>query len=240
MSPLPDGGDTARRPCLWTFGLLMLIGLAACGASDQPADTNHAAAPSSAGAPQQSSAAPKADAPTSTPAGQPLGPTTQMPTPALRPRSSAPPAPPAPPRPIRPTVAPPAPTTPAGAAGGWQSHQSASAGFSIAYPPDWTASEHVSEDGASITQFTPAGGGPGVNVVVQAGPPAVRQPETSSRICERVTAGRLFGTRCRDTGTGTIATTLVGTGRTFIIATTGKGVDEQLYQRFLDSFAPTR
>jgi hypothetical protein len=58
----------------------------------------------------------------------------------------------------------------------------------------------------------------------------------SNIICTRVVVGRLTGTRCVDADKGTIATTLAGKGRTYIIATTGKGVDQQLYQRVLDSF----
>jgi hypothetical protein len=126
----------------------------------------------------------------------------------------------------------------ANVAGGWQSYGNAQAGYGIAYPPDWAASEQSNED-AFITTFTPSSGGPGVKVVVQAGdPPAIRQPEASTRICERAVVGRLTGTRCFDSATDITSTALAGNGRTYIISTTGKGVENQVYQRFLDTFTP--
>jgi hypothetical protein len=44
MSSYRYDGDYARRSCFETFGLLMLIGLAACGASEQGAGTNRSSA----------------------------------------------------------------------------------------------------------------------------------------------------------------------------------------------------
>ena len=79
--------------------------------------------------------------------------------------------------------------------------------------------------------------GAGISVVVQAGgPPAIQPSEKANIICARVMVGRLSGNRCVDADNGTIATTLVGQGRTYVIATTGKGVYQQIYQRVLDSF----
>jgi hypothetical protein len=85
----------------------------------------------------------------------------------------------------------------------------------------------------------PADAGPGITVAVQAGgPPAIELPETDTRRCERVVVARLTGTRCFDTATSTTSTTLIGKGKTYIIATTAEGLDDSLYQRLLDSFAP--
>jgi hypothetical protein len=48
--------------------------------------------------------------------------------------------------------------------------------------------------------------------------------------------GALPGTRCFDTLSFTTATTLVGQGRAYVIATTGKHPDQTTYARLLRSF----
>jgi hypothetical protein len=138
---------------------------------------------------------------------------------------------------VQPTATP---TSPAVGAGNWQSYRNDQAGYHIAHPPGWTASEQPGDAGMFLTLFTPAGGGPGVSVTSQPGdPPIVAPSETSDRRCERVVAGGLSGVRCVDSNSSILSTTLAGKGRTYVIATTGGGVAEALYQRFLDSFAPS-
>jgi hypothetical protein len=228
-----------QRTCLWVFGLLMVFGLAACGAADQQpggsADEQPPAAPATntpAGesATEQAIATSAAEQP---PAAAPTRPPAQMPTPALRPRRTAVAALP---QPATPAASPGMPTI-TSHADGWQLYRDEQAGFSIAFPPDWSASQSSAEAGNLVVAFGPAGGA-GIQVVVQPGnPPSVRQPEQSSLVCERATAGGLAGTRCVNTATGRITTTLAGKGRTFIIATVGKAVDEATYGRTVDSFA---
>ena len=100
--------------------------------------------------------------------------------------------------------------------------------------------EQGSEDGALITAFTPSGGGLGIIVVVQVGElPSTEPSEVSNKRCQKITAGGLTGMRCFDTVALTISTILDGKGKIYTIATIGKHLDEQLYQRFLNSFAPT-
>jgi hypothetical protein len=136
-------------------------------------------------------------------------------------------------------MAPPTASATAAAAGAWQTYRNAQASYRIAYPPDWTVSERSGEDGSFITAFIPPGAGPGITVAVQSGgPPAIEPPENDTRRCERVVVARLTGTRCFNTTTAMTSTTLVGKGKTYIIATTGKGLEDSLYQRLLDSFAP--
>jgi hypothetical protein len=132
------------------------------------------------------------------------------------------------------------PNTTAPVAGAWQTYRNDLAGYRIDYPPDWTTSEEVSETGAFFTAFTPAGGGPGITVVAQAGdPPIIVPSEALDRRCERVVAGGLSGIQCFDPSSSVVSATLAGKGRTYVIATTGSGVAETLYQRFLDGFAPS-
>ena len=221
MSPFHDHGGYGRRVCLRAFGLLMLIGMTACGAADQQSEAN----PANPAIPQRASALPERDSPA----------VAQPPTapPVVRPRPTAAPVLP---KPIKPTSAAAIPAATASRADGWQIYRSAQAGWSIAYPADWTMAEQGGEDGPLIATARPASGA-GITVVVQAGaPPAIRPSEKSNIICARVVVGRLTGTRCVDADKGTIATTVAGNGRTYIIATAGKGVDQQLYQRVLDSF----
>lgn len=232
MSPFFHESDYGRRACLRAFGLLMLIGMTACGAADQQSEAN----PANPAIPQQTSAGSESE-PTSMaqPPTLPARPTATMPTPALRPRPTAVPALP---KPINPTAVLAAPAVTPSSAGGWPSYRNTQAGWSIAYPADWTIDQQGSEDSPFITTLRPASGA-GITIVVQAGaPPAIRQSEKSNIICARVVVGRLTGTRCVDADKGTIATTLAGKRQTYVIATTGKGVDEQIYQRVLDSFVP--
>jgi hypothetical protein len=118
-------------------------------------------------------------------------------------------------------------------------YQNVQAGYRIAYPPGWAVSERSDEGGAIITAFAPPDGGPGIIVAVQAGgPPSIEPSESDTRRCERVVVARLIGTRCVDTNTATFSTTLAGKGKTYVVATTGNGLDVSLYQRLLDGFAP--
>ncbi|MEO7910298.1 MAG: hypothetical protein ABIV47_11675 [Roseiflexaceae bacterium] len=213
MASFPYRRGHGRRVCLQAFGLLMLMGMTACGAADRSAEANPA------------SALPESDSPSMS---QP--PTTP---PVVRPRPTVAPTLP---KPMKPTSAPAIPAATASRADGWQIYRSTQVGWSIAYPPDWTVGEQGGDDGPSMISLRPASGA-GITVVVQAGaPPAIQPSEKSKIVCARVAVGRLTGTRCVDSSKGTIATTVAGKGRYYVIATTGKGVDVQLYQRILDSF----
>ena len=210
----------------------------ACGASDQSASLPAPVVLVTSGATHKAPAAPPSSAPATT---QPTSQLTIPPSTALQlvPPTAGPRPSPAhqPPRPPKPTTPPAAATT--AVAGAWPTYHNQQAGFQIAYPPDWAVSERGGEDGAFITAFMPPDAGPGITVAVQAGaPPSIEPSENDTRRCERVVVARLTGTRCFDTATATISTTLAGKGKTYIIATTGKGLDDSLYQRLLDSFAP--
>jgi hypothetical protein len=246
--PNDNCDDYMWRTWRWMLGLLALVSLVACGAPEQGAGPPQPdLAQITAGATQPSTVvsptdAPSAAQPTSPPI-QPATATSQLVRPTVGPRPSPIQQPP---RSLRPTATPlvvpsvaPANTT-APVAGVWQTYRNDQAGFRIDYPPDWITSEQVSETGAFFTAFTPASGGPGITVVAQAGdPPIIVPSETSDRRCERVVVGGLNGTRCFDPGSSILSATLAGKGRTYVIATTGSGVAETLYQRCLDSFAPS-
>jgi hypothetical protein len=121
--------------------------------------------------------------------------------------------------------------------GGWSIYHDPQAGFTLEFPEHWAVTQR-DDEGGTLTVFAPPDGA-GVSVATQPGnPPSVRQPEKSDLVCTRVTVGGLTGPRCVNSAAGTIATILSGKGRTYVIATAGPGVDEQVYEHVLGSFRP--
>jgi hypothetical protein len=142
------------------------------------------------------------------------------------------------PAPVPATAPPTAPTRSDASTGAWQTYRDDQAGYSIAYPPDWTAREQSRGNGSSVVTFTPDSGRPGVMVIVQDGVPNAAEPsDLPNTRCQQVTIGGLAGTRCLDTISFSIATTLVGQTKTYIITTSGKNADKQIYQSVVNSFA---
>jgi hypothetical protein len=229
--------DSRYRSCVWVFGLLMMLGLVSCGATDQASGGSPAEQP--AATPATDAATPPAQAPTTqppptqVPTATPPTAAAQLSTPALRPQRTAISSLP---RPAKPPVAAGTPTI-TSRADGWQVYRDQQAGFSVAFPPDWTVDATGTDEIGAMARFGPLGGA-GIQMTVQPGdPPAVRQPERSNQVCERVVVGRLSRMRCVDTTTGRIVTTLAGKGRTFVVATAGPGIDEAIYGQIIDSFA---
>ena len=61
----------------------------------------------------------------------------------------------------------------------------------------------------------------------------------SSRRCKPVGVGGINGLRCLDVVRLRVPAPPGGQGKSYIIASTGAGIDQALYQRFLDSFTLT-
>jgi hypothetical protein len=139
---------------------------------------------------------------------------------------------------IAPTEAPlPAPTV--APTVDWQVYRNVALGYTVTYPAAWTVVEHTDPALGTVTTFAPASGDGGVDVIVQT--VAAVSPEPSdlpNQRCQRVSAGGLSGQRCFDTISFSLTTKLIGHGRTYTIAASGKRVDPNLYQHFLDNFAP--
>ena len=213
-------GRLIRLSYLWGFSLLLLLGLAACNVTNQ----------SAAGTTPNASPAP------------PVQPTRERVSTVAPAKPLASPIPPEPLDPITavtvaPTVAVPTPVSDVAATGAWQTYRNDQAGYSVDYPADWTVSEQAGGDGSLMTTFAPPGGGAGVTVLVQAGEQYTDQSDILNTRCQQVVIGGLSGTRCFDTISFSTSTTLVGEGKSYTIATSGKHMDTNIYQRFLDTFA---
>jgi hypothetical protein len=217
----------ARAPCLWGGALLMLLGLVACGASVAPSAAPpeldaQAPATSAIGAP---TAPPTLPAPTAV----------SIPAPSTLPTELPPTEPPT----TQPAKLPPRPaaaTAPAAAMQGWQTYRNEQAGYSVAYPPHWKATDLPGAPGEFKTSFAPEGGA-GIVVAVRPLDPEQREPiDLPNTRCKPVNVGGASGVRCFDTISLGGTTTLMSKDRQFIIATSGKRLDQDTYQRFLDSF----
>lgn len=200
----------ARCARLWGCTLLALL-LAACGSAGQ-----------SAASPAPTGRTPDLDA---TPAELPPSPDS-----SAAPSANAPTQPAA-----NAESATNAPTQPA-ASGAWQRYRSAQGGYSVEYPAGWAASERAEADGRVVTTLRPASGA-GVVITLRLGGAPADNADLPNTRCQPVTAGGLSGTRCFDTISSGVVTTLAGQGRTFTIAAPGRGLDPAIYQRMLASFA---
>ena len=101
--------------------------------------------------------------------------------------------------------------------------------------------EHT-DGGVTETTFAPSSGGTGIRVSMQISdtePAEPIDPPISWR-CKRVVVGGISGLRCMDKVMLRAPALPGGQGRSYIIASTGAGIDQVLYQRFLDSFTLTQ
>jgi hypothetical protein len=214
---------SARLLCQSGLSILLLLGMAACGAAEPRAEVPTAAtAPEATAAPTVTVAPPATVNAPPTLQGATEQPPTDMPTSVPR---SLPPTPK-----VIPTSAP-------AASQDWKTYRNAQAGYSVAYPPDWKAVEVPGARGEFITKFTPAAGDASIVIAVRPIDPDQQEPiDLPNTRCRIVTVGGLSGVRCFDTISLSGSTTVAGKGKQFIITTTGKRPDENLYQRFLDSF----
>jgi hypothetical protein len=121
----------------------------------------------------------------------------------------------------------------------WRTHRNEQAGYTVEYPSDWRVDEQTGTHGTVVaTTFRPTGGGAGITVSVQRGEMDQEVSDIPNTRCKQVTVGRLTGTRCFDTVSFSISTTLVGQGKTYTITAPSKGLDQKIYQRLLESFRP--
>jgi hypothetical protein len=199
----------ARRWCRPGLGLLALLWLAACGVADQPM-AGASAATTDVESPRQAATVERQATATSAPDMGHFA-TTGAPTA----EGGYP-------------IAITAPAT-------WQSYRNEQAGYSVEYPAGWTASEQDWGNGTSSVTFAP-GGGSSITIVTQAGEIPLEADELPNTRCQEITVGGLPARRCTDTLSFTTSTTVVGQGKTYIITTSSKHMDEDIYQHVLDSF----
>jgi hypothetical protein len=107
----------------------------------------------------------------------------------------------------------------------------------VAYPPDWRVAEQPGAHGEFIASYTPKDGGAGIQVSVRPLDPEQREPlDLPNAKCKPVTVGGARGIRCFDSLSFTTTTTLASKDKQFLIAASGKRLNLDIYQRFLDSF----
>jgi hypothetical protein len=134
-----------------------------------------------------------------------------------------------------------APTGAPATSSDWPTYHAEKAGYSVAYPAGWTIQEQT-DNGVTITTFAPSGDAPGISVsmhIADSEPAEPIDPPIGWR-CKRVVVGGISGLRCMDKVMLRAPALPGGQGRSYIIASTGAGIDQVLYQRFLDSFTLTQ
>jgi hypothetical protein len=127
-------------------------------------------------------------------------------------------------------------------ANAWRTYRNDRVGYTVEYPATWKVNERTDSDGAEVTTFSPDPNNDGmsVTVIVRGGEPAGGEiPDMPNTRCQQVTIGRLSGRRCFDTLAFSTSTTLLSQGKQYTIAGSGKHLDQNVYQHFLDSFTVT-
>lgn len=136
-----------------------------------------------------------------------------------------------------PSTAAPARTPPDPAVANWPAFTSILGGYRLRYPPGWRVRESTGSGGPVLSLLPPRG--IGVTVLVTFTPPpeagAARLPNTR---CRPVRVGELAGTRCLDTVSMVVSTTLRGRGRWYVLTTSLRrpAAPSGAYDRVLASF----
>jgi hypothetical protein len=123
----------------------------------------------------------------------------------------------------------------------WKTYQNDRAGYTVDYPADWTIDERSELDGANVTTFAPSdpdAGGTNLTVIVRNdASPTEEIPDMPNTRCQQVAVDKLSGVRCFDTLSSNTVTTLIGPGKIYTLVGSGKRLDQNIYQRFLNSLA---
>jgi hypothetical protein len=204
--------SAVHRAGRWV-GWLLVLGLTACRVTERGAANQTPAAESRASAPKPQEST---ETPESSSSARPLG------TPDTR------------------TVhrATPAATTTTAAVLAWQTYHSVQGNYTIEYPATWIINEQSGTAGA-VARFTSSVGGAEIIITVRPTNPTQQEPlDVPNTRCQPVLGNRGIATRCLDTIARSTTTTFVGQNRAYTITIAGKGMDENIYQHMLDSFAP--
>jgi len=130
----------------------------------------------------------------------------------------------------------PAAKTPSLSSDTWQPHRSERGDFSIDVPVTWTVEERLDARGVLTTTLTPPGGA-AIVVVSQPGTLLNQgDPDLMNTRCTDVTVAERPARTCLDTISFSVSTTIVGSGRTYVITSNRRRGDPRLYDRVLASF----
>ena len=136
-------------------------------------------------------------------------------------------------------------TTPTGtsldsAVSNWRVFTSVAGGYRLRYPPEWMAKESAGSGGPVLSLLPPKGSGITVLVTFTIPPEAGLSNLPNTR-CRPILAGRLKGSRCLDTVSMVVSTTLQGRERWYVVTTSLRrpAVPAGAYDRVLASFRLT-
>jgi hypothetical protein len=126
--------------------------------------------------------------------------------------------------------------TPFGATDAWQTYRSERGGFSVDVPATWIVAERMETQGVLITTLTPSNGA-AIAVISQPGA-SVNQGDADlmNVRCTAVMVAERPARSCLDTISFSVSTTVVGSGKTYIITSNRKRGDQRVYNRVLASF----
>jgi hypothetical protein len=122
----------------------------------------------------------------------------------------------------------------------WPAFTSVQGGYRLRYPPGWRVKESTGTGGPVLSLLPPRG--TGISVLVTFTPPpdadAAGLPNTR---CQPVRVGRLAGTRCLDTISMVVSTTLQGRERWYVLTASLRrpAAPSGAYDRVLASFRPS-
>jgi hypothetical protein len=137
------------------------------------------------------------------------------------------------------TVAPPQSTADP-AVSGWRVFTSVPGGYRLRYPPGWRVKESSGSGGPVLSLLPPRGIGISVQVTSTAPPEGGAATAPNTR-CQPVKVGGLEGSRCLDTASMVVSTTLQGRERWYVLASTLRrpAAPAGAYDRVLASFRLT-
>jgi hypothetical protein len=132
-----------------------------------------------------------------------------------------------------------APSTLGGAPSGWPEFASAQGGYRLRHPPGWRVRERAGDGGPVLSLLPPAGAGISV-LVTWTVPPEAGAADLPNSRCRPLRVGRLAGSRCLDTISGTVTTVLRGRDRWFVLTTSTRrpAAPAGAYDRVVASLRP--
>ena len=130
----------------------------------------------------------------------------------------------------------PAPKPPSVTSDAWETYQSERGGFSVDVPATWSINERLETQDVLVTTLTPPNG-VAVSVISQTHA-SLNEGDTDlpNLHCKYVMVAGRPATACLDTISFSVSTTVVGSGRTYVITSNRRRGDQRLYDRILASF----
>lgn len=137
------------------------------------------------------------------------------------------------------TVAP-ARSSPDPALAGWPAFTSRQGGYRLRHPPGWRVKESLGSGGPVLSLLPPSGAGISV-LVTSTAPPEAGAANLPHVRCQPVRVGGLGGSRCLDTISMSVSTTLQGRERWYVLTTSLRrpAAPADAYDRVLASFRST-